>query len=357
MKGEDGMAYFKLWNESSDAYKREFYYTHLKSNEQCMYETILTAILGLRETVKINTQASAERLSYIYLCVLWDNPHICYVSCNNVMVKKGLTAKELQFKYLFPVKACRKIQEDFQNKLEQIMEEIDLEGFEEIEKELFIHDYMTANLEYDFAVLQRTRTKEWDLAHSVYGAVVNKRAVCQGISAMFKVLADMAGISSILISGTISGNEGGDAIAPLGPHAWNLVCIDGTYVHLDVTNDLNQVYGKKMYFKFNFDDEHARRNYSWEDRAYPKCESMKYFYYEYYHLTVHSEKELQTYIRRKKEKRSFEFCLGEEFLFPEETPYNYVGQLVLQELTKYFVNVRLEFQWFPDARILCVRRM
>lgn len=350
------MAYFKLWKESSDAYKREFYYTHLKSNEQCLYEMILTAILGLHEAVKINTQTSEERLSYIYLCVLWDNPHICYVSCNDVMVKRGLTAKELCFKYLFPVKACRKIQEDFQNRLEQIMEEIDLEGLEELEKELFIHDYMAANLEYDFASLQRAGTKEWDFAHSVYGAVVNKRAVCQGISAMFKVLGDMAEISSILISGTISGNEEGAAVAAPGPHAWNLVCIDGIYVHLDVTNDLNLVNGKRIYSKFNFDDKHAHRNYLWKDRAYPKCESMQYFYYEYYHLTVHSEKELQTYIRRRKEKRSFDICFGEEFSLPSENPHNYAGQLVLQELTKYFGNVRLEFQWISEVRILCVCR-
>ncbi len=351
------MAYFRLWNESSDAYKREFYYTHLNSNEQRLYETILTEILALHQTVKINAQISAERLSHICLCVLWDNPHICYVSCNDVMIKRGLTFKELCFKYLFPIKECKKIQENFQNRLEQIMEKINPDGLEEFEKELFIHDYMTASLEYDYASLQRRGTKEWDLAHSVYGAVINGRAVCQGISAMFKVLADMAGISSILISGTISDNDEGAAVTAPGPHAWNLVCIDGAYVHLDVTNDLNLENGKRIYSKFNFDDKRARRNYSWEDRGYPKCESMGYFYYEYYHMTVRTEKELQTYIRRRKEKPAFDICFDDEFPLPSENPHNYAAQLVVQELTKYSGNIHLDFQWLPDAKILCVRRM
>lgn len=347
------MAYFRLWTGYGELYKNEFYYMHLDRKEQNLYEEILAAVLKLETTVKVSANIAAERLSYIYCCVLWDNPHICYVSSYSAVIGTGTLSKSLRFDYLFPLCQCKSMQNEFQEKVEQIVQRLDLDGLPDFEKELFLHDYMVENLSYDYEALQKEKRDGKNLAYSVYGAVWHKKAVCQGIAAMFKILADISGIQSILISG---GLTGGISHQTTEPHLWNLVCIEGKYAHLDVTNDLDTKNRKRGYSKFNFTDKQAIKTYSWEDRGYPKCESKQYYYYEYLKMTVHSVEELRTFVRRRKEKRDFQICFGEGFLESEEKILDYAGQIVLQEFAKYLNNVKIKFEWVPEARIMHVWR-
>lgn len=346
------MAYFRLWDEKGGKpWRREFYYSRLSSQEQALYEQIMEAILQLKDAVMLPVGISTQRLSELYFCVIWDNPHICFVSSSDVTVMAGVQ-KKLRLNYLFPRETCRRIQRDFQSRVERIVEELDLEGLSDFEKELFLHDYMTEHLVYDFASAGKREGKAV-FSHSAYGAVMYGRAVCQGISAMFKILADIAGIPTIMISGRLAS---GSKQAESGPHAWNLVCIDGSYAHLDVTNDLDKGIGRGLYLRFNFNDRQAGKSYFWEDRGYPKCETMRFYYYEYRKLTVHSEEEFEVFIRRRKEERVFQIRFGENFFLPEEDTSRYISRRIVQELVKYSGNAKIELKWIPEARLAHIRR-
>lgn len=96
-----------------------------------------------------------------------------------------------------------------------------VQGMSEEEKELAAYAYLTENCYYDFNALYSA---------SAYGALVDGRAKCDGISLAMKWLLEEMGISCMVISGTQPGEEIG--------HAWNIVCIDGSYYDLDVTNDV-----------------------------------------------------------------------------------------------------------------------
>lgn len=344
------MAYFRLWNDDKGQYREEFYYTHLNHKEQSVYEEILTAILNLERKAQLKVNISAKRLSDIYFSVLWDNPHICYVSPDSANIGTGALSCYIQFDYLFPPKQCRSMQNEFQDKVEQIVQNLDLEGLPDLEKELFVHDYMAANLSYDSDALGRGTSAY--MAHSVYGAVMNKKAVCQGIAAMFKVLADLAGLKCIFVPGTLIGTatEGRHQ-----PHAWNIICVEGCYAHLDVTNDLYAERQKRHYRYFNFSDSWAKKSYVWEMRGYPACESMQYYYYVYFHLSVDSVEELKTYIRRRKDKKFLEICFGEHFALPHENAAEYIGQLITQELARYFGSIQVEYEWIAEARIAYIQ--
>ena len=65
-----------------------------------------------------------------------------------------------------------------------------------------------------------------DIKHSSYAALINKKAVCQGYASLFYRLALEAGIDARVISGDSN-----------GPHAWNIVKIEGSYYNLDSTWD------------------------------------------------------------------------------------------------------------------------
>ena len=55
-----------------------------------------------------------------------------------------------------------------------------------------IHDYLVNNISYD-------EDYKSIGTYSIYGALVDKRCVCEGYTRAFKYLADMAGINCVLI--------------------------------------------------------------------------------------------------------------------------------------------------------------
>ena len=61
------------------------------------------------------------------------------------------------------------------------------------------------------------------LQHTAYGALVNKEAVCEGYAKAYKLLMDAMGIPCDVVI-----NE---------EHAWNVVCLEGKWYLVDVTND------------------------------------------------------------------------------------------------------------------------
>lgn len=90
------------------------------------------------------------------------------------------------------------------------------------EKEMCAYDYISSNCYYNYDAPN---------AFSAYGALGDREAKCDGISLAMKWLCEEMGIPCMVIAGNSADN-------PIG-HAWNIVCIDGTYYDLDVTNDVN----------------------------------------------------------------------------------------------------------------------
>ncbi len=100
---------------------------------------------------------------------------------------------------------------------------IDNEALTDAEKLLLIHDRLVVLCEYDYEnYLNNTIPDE---SYTIYGALVNGTAVCQGYSEAFKYLLEKIGIySEICTSRKLS-------------HAWNIVYLDGIPYHVDVTFD------------------------------------------------------------------------------------------------------------------------
>lgn len=88
-----------------------------------------------------------------------------------------------------------------------------------------IHDYLIDNIEYD----QNGESKS---TYSIYGALVEKKCVCEGYTRAFKYLADMANINSVLMQGTATNQDGATET-----HAWNAVYLNKRWYLIDVTWD------------------------------------------------------------------------------------------------------------------------
>ena len=101
-------------------------------------------------------------------------------------------------------------------------------GMSEYQRELYIHDYIVENCEYDTKAAQSAdiNTKRSDIYES-YGAIVKNIAVCEGYSRAFQMLCHAVGIRCINLIGTSEGVL----------HMWSAVELDGDWYYVDTTWD------------------------------------------------------------------------------------------------------------------------
>ena len=161
------------------------------------------------------------------------------------------------------------------------------------ELELYVHNYLV-----DFCVYDKEAAAAEELVgHEIdaYGALVEKKAVCEGYSRAFQLLCNRLGIDCINISGIANGTA----------HAWNNVKLDGEWYEVDVTwNDTDGDIEFPVYYYFNlphdkFSESHTASPlygeislFEYEKSEYnfnvftPECTGNKYYYYSYSCVTV-----------------------------------------------------------------------
>ncbi|MCL2529376.1 MAG: transglutaminase-like domain-containing protein [Coriobacteriia bacterium] len=104
------------------------------------------------------------------------------------------------------------------------------------DKEFAINQYLCDTVEYDMAALENGEQydykkvdPEFNDSFTAYGAIVNGVGVCASYAASFKLLADAAGLNSVVVTGYIDGSLG---------HAWNRVELSpGRWATIDVTSN------------------------------------------------------------------------------------------------------------------------
>lgn len=88
-----------------------------------------------------------------------------------------------------------------------------------------VHDYLVESIEYDQTLSQAN-------IYDLYGAIVNKKSVCEGYAKAFKYLMDSLNIPCTIVIGKATNSEG-----KTENHAWNYVQLNGTWYAVDSTWD------------------------------------------------------------------------------------------------------------------------
>ena len=148
--------------------------------------------------------------------------------------------------------------------------------------------FLISNVTYDKDTLYRKKTSI--LSHTAYGAIVEKKAVCEGISNAFSHLAKQVGISATVVNGFADGEE----------HAWNMIQIGQDCYHIDVTWDIKNKREStiKSYDYFCLcDDDLKFRN--WDKKIYPRCISSKYNYFTVTRSFAHDKQQLRNIILKQ----------------------------------------------------------
>ena len=129
--------------------------------------------------------------------------------------------------------------------VEQLLDELALDGQDDYHKFMAVYDYICANITYDYDNLY---DETYLLKHSAYAALIHKTAVCQGYASLLYRLMLELGIDCRYIAGHSYG----------GRHGWNIVQLEGLYYNADSTWDAgNTVYDWCLLSDANFTD-HSR---------------------------------------------------------------------------------------------------
>lgn len=104
-----------------------------------------------------------------------------------------------------------------------------------------------------------------DYDFTPYGALIDGRAVCEGYARATKIIADLAGMECLYVTGDCYN------ASPSG-HAWNLVKVDGEWYQLDVTwND-----GSTTDDYFLVTDDFMSISRTWDTADYPESAKSAY---------------------------------------------------------------------------------
>lgn len=87
------------------------------------------------------------------------------------------------------------------------------------------HDTLASHIEYD-------SNSNKENAHNIYGALIEKKAVCEGYAKAFKYILDNLNVECILVSGNATNSSN-----KTESHMWNYVKLNNSWYGVDLTWD------------------------------------------------------------------------------------------------------------------------
>lgn len=208
-----------------------YYYRILNAEEKSAYRMIYNGIKMRALNIVVPVHLQPGQVQDVYLKVLFDTPWFYYINQTVIRITGQVGYYVLLPEYLYTNTEIERLNQDIQN----ILRKIDVKARQmlsnEFRLEKYLHDSVVKSVAYDYDSLKKTDCFN---AHSIVGAFLDKKAVCEGIAKAFKLLCNEYSMKCIVVLGKAeqSGNFDGDCY-----HAWNLVKVGNGSYHVDVTWD------------------------------------------------------------------------------------------------------------------------
>lgn len=245
-----------------------YYFARLSPDDRKWYRTIYdTWVTGATE-VCLNMPGTGfetpdgTTFHDLVLAVVEDNPHLFHVERTHFHYKRLGNRVWITSNNIYTPEQFRDTYELLKQRVNQILAAA--EAYKtKIGQLRFLHDYLAASITYDYCADDPRKARE---AHTIAGALLNRRCVCDGYARAFRLLCDRLGISCIVVIG--EGPTDGESEC----HAWNIVKLDQVPYHVDITWDSNCTNGRLVKdFEFLRGDAAAARRHLWDRAVYPPC--------------------------------------------------------------------------------------
>jgi len=245
-----------------------YYYNKLSQKDKKIYKAIYDGIMNYQPYVEVpGIDLNENKVGLIYQCILWDNPFIFSVGEYAMWHALSADKSRVNMTTLCDSTTEKKYRKEIENAVNQILSVPGLKKMSDFQKEVFVHDFILNNVEYDKTLGNNGKKIQ---PYTVYGALVEHKAVCEGIAKTVKLLLNMLDVKCIVVSGQFEGNA----------HAWNIVKLDDWSYNLDATMDLGRVVhpGMMRYNYFNFRDGDISSYQADNAHVLPECKAIKYNY-------------------------------------------------------------------------------
>ncbi|MCI8272985.1 MAG: hypothetical protein HFJ55_02750 [Clostridia bacterium] len=171
--------------------------------------------------------------------LIYDNPDIFYIDATKMYINIEKITKITGIKYNVYINSGHQpnyLQDGFLSKsdvdaallqIETIKNQIlsKANGKSDYEKVKLVHDYLVETIDYETTISQ-------DNIYDMYGALVYKKAVCEGYAKAFQYFMNELKVDNVIVigQGTNSNNE-------TESHAWNYVKLNENWYAVDTTWD------------------------------------------------------------------------------------------------------------------------
>ena len=265
------------------------YYKNLGSDKR-YYDAALRCLSSKGSRFPV---AGDKMASEIMTHVTNDHPEL-FASTPEFRIISNAFKKEVEPKYIYSLYDMNKIGSDIEKIAKELIDELINPFQSEYDKVRVLHDYLKCNLEYDMPMANNRNLNDKNNveAHSVVGAFLKHRCVCEGFAKAMKYLCDRIGVECWVVAGI------GNSSVSSGPHAWNIVRINGYYHHVDVTWD-NQYSDDAVmpnYGYFNLSDDEISRDHTWDRRNYPACPTSPYNYFRVNNALLDSKGQFESFL-------------------------------------------------------------
>ncbi len=236
-------------------------YDGLKANKNNLISGNYVVDYGTKFNTLLNSQGGEEKLNLAFQAAWdafsYDNIDLFYIDVSKITLTNnyeslgGIKTYKIS---IGPGKNNSYFQTIFENKEQvenaksylenikkQMIEQTEADGtYTKIAK---VHNWLIYFINYE----NNETSKE---QHTIYGALKNGKAVCEGYAKAFKYLMDGVGVPCVLASG-----EGKNSQGQTESHAWNYVQINDKWYAIDVTWDDPVVIGggeqtKEMKYRY-----------------------------------------------------------------------------------------------------------
>lgn len=263
----------------------------LSHQKKKAYLSIENALKSGKLQISVPLLLPMQELAEVYKLVIGNNPDLLYADPVELKAFIVGVTKILECKAVIQLSNYKHFKYTLEKEVSRVYEKYIKHKETEVQKILAIHDYLINSVVYNNR--EPIALKYNYFAHNAYGALVNKKAVCDGIACAFQALANKAGINSSIIFGDAGGEK----------HAWNIVEIDGDNYHIDVTWDLKntEIDGFNRYDYFCVTDENMS-NRTWNKSLYSPCKNLRYNYFKLMDSIAYSEMDLKRIIKKQLSK-------------------------------------------------------
>lgn len=306
-----------------------YYYSCLTQEQKQIYKLIYGGLQSFRRQIAIPRSGNAD-IYKIISAINFDNPHLFFVCFEKVRVSESQKECIYYPEYYFSKPKATQLWSVVQGKARAILQQI--QGAEDYEKEVCLHDLLVQNIAYDEKA--KSDLSRMPYSSTVLGVLLQKLALCEGIAKAVKLLLNCLGIKCLIAQGNLLAEK-------QNGHAWNIVKLYGKSVHLDVTNDLDlQGKGNVHHTFLNLTDAQIEKTHTMQ-MQYPVCMAEEYDYFIRNNLSVADKKDLERVLldAYRNKARCAEFRLDSSWMIDEKTVMRSAMQTLLRHTALRAVRI------------------